>query len=266
MSIPCLHSPVVSASVPSASMIASSKNAAGCVRQTRTRVSLIAACKASIAGSSNRRQKSPAVVGSGMRCAPNASRYTSSCRSRSISCRHVPPHSHVVCDAQHVIRFVIRQRHLQDLHVAIDRRRPIPCAARADASRRSRHSPAHAPGRCAHTACRWRDTLVAAGPSRSRGRSRRSIRRLRRATCWCLLVFTRNVLPFVRVFGLATARSADGYGHFELFAYRRVANALVLGLVRAPSPPSRPCLGRDLALLSARSGVSSAASVTQQQP
>ena len=39
------------------------------------------------------------------------------------------------------------------------------------------------------------------------GRSRRSIRRLRRATCWCLLVFTRNVLPRVRAFGLATVNS-----------------------------------------------------------
>ncbi len=37
-------------------------------------------------------QKSPAVVGSGIRGAPNASRYTSSCRRRSISCKQVPPH------------------------------------------------------------------------------------------------------------------------------------------------------------------------------
>ena len=72
--MPALHAPVVSASVPSASITASSKNAAGCARQTRTRVSLIAVCRASSSASPKRRQKSPAVVGSGMRCAPNASR------------------------------------------------------------------------------------------------------------------------------------------------------------------------------------------------
>ena len=66
---------------------------AGCARHTRSRVSLIAVCNASMVLSSKRRQKSPAVVGSGMRCAPNASRYPSSCRRRSISCKHVPPHS-----------------------------------------------------------------------------------------------------------------------------------------------------------------------------
>jgi len=63
MSMPSLHCPVVSASVPSASITASSKKAAGCARHTRTRVWLIALCNASIAASSNRRQKSPAVVG-----------------------------------------------------------------------------------------------------------------------------------------------------------------------------------------------------------
>ena len=42
---------------------------------------------------SKRRQKSPAVVGSGIRRAPTASRNTSSLRRSSISSRHVPSHS-----------------------------------------------------------------------------------------------------------------------------------------------------------------------------
>ena len=45
MSTPCLHSASVATSVPSASMIASSKNAAGCCAQTRSRVSLMASIR-----------------------------------------------------------------------------------------------------------------------------------------------------------------------------------------------------------------------------
>ena len=40
----------------------------------------------------NRRQKSPAVVGSGIRSAPMESRKNSSLRRVSISCKQVPPH------------------------------------------------------------------------------------------------------------------------------------------------------------------------------
>ncbi len=65
---------VTGASVPSASMNASSKKASGCSFQARSRVSLKMAINCSTSPSVKRRQKSPAVVGSGMRCAPRASR------------------------------------------------------------------------------------------------------------------------------------------------------------------------------------------------
>src|SRR5882672_8643102 len=52
-----------------------------------------------------------------------------------------------------------------------------------------------------------------------RGRSRHSIRRLRRATFWCLLVFTRNTLLCLRASGWSPRNSATRYGYFELFAY-----------------------------------------------
>ena len=43
--MPCLHSASVATMVPSASMIASSKNAAGCWAQTRSRASLMASIR-----------------------------------------------------------------------------------------------------------------------------------------------------------------------------------------------------------------------------
>ena len=45
MSIPCLHSPVVITSVPSMSIVARSKNSAGCLAQTFSRASLMASIK-----------------------------------------------------------------------------------------------------------------------------------------------------------------------------------------------------------------------------
>src|ERR1700680_531203 len=77
-----------------------------------------------------------------------------------------------------------------------------------------------------------------------RGRSRRSIRRRRRAiflcrrACsrlrwtrvWCLLVFTRNVPPDVRASGGSPRNSAMDYGHFEFLDPRRSQITLVLGL------------------------------------
>src|ERR1700680_1589470 len=77
-----------------------------------------------------------------------------------------------------------------------------------------------------------------------RGRSRRSMRRRRRAiflcrrSCcrlrwtrvWCLLVFTRNVPPCVRASGWSPRNSALEYGHFEFLFTWRSQNTLVLGL------------------------------------
>src|SRR5712692_1980990 len=79
-----------------------------------------------------------------------------------------------------------------------------------------------------------------------RGRSRRSMRRRRRAiflcrrSCcrlrwtrvWCLLVFTRNVPPCCRASGWSPRNSAMEYGHFEFLFTCRSQNTLVLGLVR----------------------------------
>src|SRR6202049_3384521 len=83
-----------------------------------------------------------------------------------------------------------------------------------------------------------------------RGRSRRSIRRRRRAiflcrrACsrlrwtrvWCLLVFTRNVPPDVRASGCSPRNSAMDYGHFEFLDLRRSQITLVLGLESTTGP------------------------------
>src|SRR3972149_4229373 len=63
-----------------------------------------------------------------------------------------------------------------------------------------------------------------------RGRSRRSIRRLRRAIFWCLLVLTRNVLHVIRSVLVWSPHSAMWYD-ISVFSFTRAANALVLGLV-----------------------------------
>src|SRR3972149_6138214 len=63
-----------------------------------------------------------------------------------------------------------------------------------------------------------------------RGRSRRSIRRLRRAIFWCLLVLTRNVLHVIRSVLVWSPNSAMWYD-ISSFSFTRAANALVLGLV-----------------------------------
>src|ERR1700736_1626599 len=66
------------------------------------------------------------------------------------------------------------------------------------------------------------------------GRSRRSIRRLRRATFSCLLVFTRNVLPS-QSFWLPTSKTLlGGTDISSVLLTRRAANALVLGLAQRP--------------------------------
>jgi len=84
MSIPSLHCPVVPTSVPSASMMASSKNAAGCARHTRIQRHLVVPALLDI-------------LQAGAAAQP------------------------VVRDPEHVIRFVIWQVHLQHRHVPIER-------------------------------------------------------------------------------------------------------------------------------------------------
>ena len=90
--MPALHAPVVSMSVPSMSIVARSKKDRGCLAQTFRRTSSMASCNLAMAAWLKRRQKSPAVVGSGMRWAPRASRKASSLRRRSMSSRQVPWH------------------------------------------------------------------------------------------------------------------------------------------------------------------------------
>ena len=91
--MPSLHSPVVTVSVPSMSTNASSKNSFGCRFQTINRARLIASSNCRTLALLNRRQKSPAVVGSGIESAPMAFRNASSLRRRSMCSRHVPSHS-----------------------------------------------------------------------------------------------------------------------------------------------------------------------------
>src|SRR5690242_12999757 len=70
MSTPPLHQASEGASAPSASGDASSKNPSGCWAQARSRASSKTSISRSTSASVKRRQKSPAVVGSGMRSAP----------------------------------------------------------------------------------------------------------------------------------------------------------------------------------------------------
>ena len=70
-----------------------SKNASGWRRHTFSRARLTASWRASTAAASKRRQKSPAVVGSGRLSVPKPSRNTASQRRASMSCRRCPPHS-----------------------------------------------------------------------------------------------------------------------------------------------------------------------------
>ena len=89
---------LVSASVPtmvaSASIFAVwSKKDLSWRDHTSSRARLTAACNAITEVSSKRRQKSPAVVGSGNAAAPKASRNTRSPRRSSMSSRVFPPHT-----------------------------------------------------------------------------------------------------------------------------------------------------------------------------
>ena len=107
--MPCLHSPVVGAMVPSASMMACSKNAVGCCRQTFRRLVDGRPSGRQMSAVSKRRQKSPAVVGSGMRWAPRASRKASSLRSSSRSSMAGAAGQDVVGQVQHVVGLVVGQ-------------------------------------------------------------------------------------------------------------------------------------------------------------
>ena len=61
-------------------------------RHSFGRTSLMHSISVSTFSSSKRRQKSPAVVGSGISSAPSAFMYAVSWRSRSMSSSRVPPH------------------------------------------------------------------------------------------------------------------------------------------------------------------------------
>jgi hypothetical protein len=79
---------------PSASMRADSRNnARGCFCHTPTRTSLRMSISNSTASTLKRRQKSPAVVGSGIVRAPSASRKPASLRRTSMSSSTCPPHN-----------------------------------------------------------------------------------------------------------------------------------------------------------------------------
>ena len=91
--MPSLHSPLVITIVLSRSITASAKNSAGCRCQTLRRATSMANCRSFKLSFVKRRQKSPAVVGSGIDSVPRASRKTSSLRRSSMSCRHVASQS-----------------------------------------------------------------------------------------------------------------------------------------------------------------------------
>ena len=94
MSIPALVSPVVATIDASASMraVCPSNDRPACAQAAR-RDRLIASCNAMVVSASKRRQKSPAVVGSGRLSTPTASKNTASLRRASMSSRRTPPQS-----------------------------------------------------------------------------------------------------------------------------------------------------------------------------
>ena len=91
--MPSLVSASVGTMLASASMTAGcSKKESGWRRHTFSRARLTASWRASTASASKRRQKSPAVVGSGRLSVPKPSRNTASQRRASMSSRRRPPH------------------------------------------------------------------------------------------------------------------------------------------------------------------------------
>ena len=91
--MPSLHSPSVATIEASASISARwAKKAGGWAPQTSRRATLMASWRSITSSGSKRRQKSPAVVGSGRLSTPRPSRNTASHRLASMSSRLVPPH------------------------------------------------------------------------------------------------------------------------------------------------------------------------------
>ena len=135
--MPSLHSPVVTVSVPSMSMIASSKKSSGCRFQTFSRARLIASNNCRTLAGVNRRQKSPAVVGSGIESAWIALRKASSLRRRSMCSRHVPSHSALRGEVQHMIRLIRRTVRLENRQSPIN---GLDQSALASDSQHQRHA------------------------------------------------------------------------------------------------------------------------------
>ena len=119
--MPSLHSPVVVTSVPSRSIVARSKNSFGCRAQTFSRASSTASHEArGCLPSSKRRQKSPAVVGSGIRSRAQGVEedFVVAAQFDVFQPRAVA--QGVVGQVQHVIRLVIGQMDFQQVHAAVD--------------------------------------------------------------------------------------------------------------------------------------------------
>src|SRR5436309_7876455 len=101
-------------------MIASAKNSAGCCCHTFTRTRSIAASSVSTSATVNLRQKSPAVVGSGITFVPSASLVLAALLQ---ILQRLPAAQDVVGDVQDVVRLVVGLMHLQQPHMVVDRRR-----------------------------------------------------------------------------------------------------------------------------------------------
>ena len=231
MSIPSLHCPVVSASVPSASITASSKNA----RRLGAPDPHPRLVDRRLQRLDRRLVKPPAEIA-------RRGRIGNPLRAQRVEIHLVlpppldilqtrPATQHVVRDAQHVIRFVIRQVHLQHLHVLDRSPSPTPCAAPTDASRRSRRWPARAPAHCAHTARCLPGTSASAAPSTSAAAAA-----ARFVVCAAppVGVYWSSLEMSSRLSELLVARRETllrGTGISSVLFTRRAANALVLGLV-----------------------------------
>ena len=119
--MPCLHCPSVETIEASASMRAVwAKNEAGCSEYTFSRARLIASCSAMIEASSKRRQKSPAVVGSGSDGVPRPSKNTASVAA-GLDVLQAPAAAQcVVGDVQHVVGLVVGAVDLEQSEGGVD--------------------------------------------------------------------------------------------------------------------------------------------------
>ena len=106
--------------MPSASLNASSKKASDCSFQARGRDSLMMTINCPTSPSVNRRRKSPAVVGSGIRLCSHAVEVDLAVAAHFEVLQALPAREEVVGDVQDVVALEARQAPLQEVEALVD--------------------------------------------------------------------------------------------------------------------------------------------------